>query len=116
MRVMQLYLLMQLLKPTVSDDDPPTISITSVSGELNGQESDDEGAIFNFVIESSTLIHTPLTIELDVEQTGDYLTIEDNPTATIPANNYSTIYSLASIDDSIQSVDGQVIVSLVASN
>ena len=47
---------------SVRDDDPPTISIVSVAGELNGQPSDDEGTTFNFVIESSSIIHSPLTI------------------------------------------------------
>ena len=99
----------------IRDDDPPTISITSVTGEFNGQPSNNEGSIFNFVIESSTLIHTPLTVALDVVQTGNYVVPEANPAVTIPANQYSAEYSITSTSDSIQNLDGQVLVQLLES-
>ena len=99
----------------IRDDDPPTISITSVTGEFNGQPSNNEGSIFNFVIESSTLIHTPLTVALDVVQTGNYIVPEANPAVTIPANQYSAEYSITSTSDSIQNLDGQVLVQLLES-
>ena len=91
---------------SVADDDPLVVSVSGGSGVT-------EGASASFTISASPAPASPLTVNLSVSQSGNYAAsgTTGSKTVIVPTGG-SVTYSVATVNDSNDEVDGSITVSL----
>ena len=96
----------------VFDNDPqPGLAITAINKTIV------EGQLAQFQISSSVLLPTPRSVELSIVKSGDFFTNSIDVTSiNIQPYNSNALYVVATDDDNIDELNGEIKVSLVQEN
>ena len=95
---------------TLVDDDVPDLTITAVVAAIT------EGAVAQFEVTSSLALAQPLTVSVQVEDSGTFLTGSAPTTVTVPAGNagVSAVFNVSTSDDTTDEPNGTLTATLQA--
>ena len=93
---------------TVNDNDIPQVTITANTSPVT------EGIAATFTIRANPRPATPLTVNVNVTQTGDVLSGTPPSTVTFRANQTTTTLTVATDDDDVRETDGTVMAQITA--
>ena len=93
---------------TITDDDDVTISIAAVRSTIT------EGGDAQFEITASGQSQQPLTINLDISETGNFIKGIAPISITLPARHLTAIVNVPTSDDQFDEVNGAISATLAA--
>ena len=95
---------------TISNDDVPELSIAAVADTIT------EGAVAQFRVTSSLALAQPLTVSVQVDDSGTFLSGVAPTTVMVPAGNagVSAVLAVSTSDDTTDEPDGTVTATLQA--